>query len=61
MHDLLRAGVDLKGAVSAEHGIGRAKKKYFAELEDPTKLALMRGIKKVFDPNGILNPGVLFD
>jgi glycolate oxidase len=61
MHDLLRAGVDLGGAVSAEHGIGAAKKKYYSELEDPTKLALMRGIKKVFDPNGILNPGVLFD
>jgi glycolate oxidase len=61
MHDLLRAGVDLGGAVSAEHGIGAAKKKHYSELEDPTKLTLMRGIKKVFDPNGILNPGVLFD
>jgi glycolate oxidase len=61
MHDLLRAGVDMGGAVSAEHGIGSAKKKHLAELEDPTKLTLMRGIKKVFDPNGILNPGVLFD
>jgi glycolate oxidase len=61
MRDLLSAGVTLGGAVSAEHGIGHAKKRYFSELEDPTKLTLMRGIKKVFDPNGILNPGVLFD
>lgn len=61
MHDLLKAGLGLGGAVSAEHGIGSAKKDHFAELEDPTKLTLMRGIKKVFDPNGILNPGVLFD
>jgi glycolate oxidase len=61
MRDLLEAGLDLGGAVSAEHGIGQAKKKYYAELEDPTKLALMKGIKKVFDPNGILNPGVLFE
>ncbi len=59
MHDLLRAGVDMGGAVSAEHGIGAAKRKYYSELEDPTKLALMKGIKNVFDPNGILNPGVL--
>jgi glycolate oxidase len=61
MHDLLGAGVDLGGAVSAEHGIGRAKKKYYASLEEPAKLALMKGIKKAFDPNGIMNPGVLFD
>lgn len=61
MHDLLEAGIDLGGAVSAEHGIGRAKKKYYAKLEEPTKLALMKGIKKVFDPNGIMNPGVLFE
>lgn len=61
MHDLLRAGISLGGAVSAEHGIGHAKKKYFAELEDPVKLALLKGIKKVFDPNGILNPGVLLE
>jgi glycolate oxidase len=61
MRDLLHAGVTLGGAVSAEHGIGWAKKRYLSELEDPTKLTLMRGIKKVFDPNGILNPGVLFD
>ncbi|HVW29919.1 MAG TPA: FAD-binding oxidoreductase [Polyangiaceae bacterium] len=61
LRDLLKAGVTLGGAVSAEHGIGHAKKRYLSELEDPTKLALMKGIKKVFDPNGILNPGVLFD
>jgi glycolate oxidase len=61
MHDLLEAGVGFGGAVSAEHGIGRAKKKYYAKLEEPAKLALMRGIKKAFDPNGIMNPGVLFD
>ena len=61
MKDLLAAGMTLGGAVSAEHGIGHAKKKYLADLEDPTKLALMRGIKQVFDPRGILNPGVLLD
>jgi glycolate oxidase len=61
MKELFATGLALGGAVSAEHGIGRAKKKYFAELEDPNKLALMRGIRKVFDPKGILNPGALFD
>jgi len=61
MRDLLRAGVTLGGAVSAEHGIGSAKKGYLSELEDPTRLRLMKGIKQVFDPKGILNPGILLD
>lgn len=47
------------GSFSAEHGVGRLK---VAELErygDPAKLAAMRAIKKVLDPNGIMNPGAV--
>lgn len=58
--DLFSAAMDLGGAISGEHGVGIAKKKYFNSLEDPTKVALMRQIKAVFDPNGILSPNVLF-
>ena len=46
----------LGGKVSGEHGIGYAKKPYLADSLDPNALALMAGIKKVFDPNNILNP-----
>ena len=61
MHGILAAGVALGGAVSGEHGIGRAKKDHLAAIEDPNKLALMRRIKTAFDPAGILNPGAIFD
>ena len=60
MLELFRLGMDHGGAISGEHGLGRTKAKYWLELEDPTKVALMRRIKAAFDPNGILNPGALF-
>jgi glycolate oxidase len=59
--DLLAAGMALGGAISGEHGIGKAKKTYVAALEDPVKLALWRRIKLAFDPANVLNPGTIFD
>ena len=48
---------ELRGQVSGEHGIGYAKKEYLRESLGDTAIDLMAGIKKVFDPNMILNPG----
>jgi D-lactate dehydrogenase len=50
----------LDGSLSGEHGIGLEKKDFIDREVDPVSLSLMRGIKKLFDPNGILNPGKIF-
>lgn len=51
----------LGGKISGEHGIGQKRKALFAKYEDPAALALMKAVKKAFDPHLILNPGKLFD
>jgi glycolate oxidase len=52
--------VELGGTLSGEHGIGIAKRPYMSLAMGEVNLNLMRGIKKVFDPKGILNPGKIF-
>jgi len=49
------------GSISAEHGIGLAKKPYLLGTRSTAEIELMRGIRRVFDPNGIMNPGKVFD
>lgn len=54
---LYKEAVACGGLVSGEHGIGRGKVKYLSESIGETNMELMRGLKKVFDPELILNPG----
>lgn len=51
----------LGGTISGEHGIGLVQKGYMGIVFDDTSLELMKGIKKIFDPNNILNRGKIFD
>ena len=58
--ETFRLSVALGGTISGEHGIGYVKAPYLDYAIDRPTLEVMKGIKKVFDPNGILNPGKMF-
>jgi FAD/FMN-containing dehydrogenase len=45
------------GSISAEHGIGRLKREHMREIKSPVELQMMQDVKRLLDPNGILNPG----
>ncbi len=51
----------LGGTISGEHGIGFVQKEYLPIVFNNTELGLMKGIKKLFDPNMILNPGKIWE
>ncbi len=59
IEELFREVVILGGSISGEHGIGWVQKDYLPLALSKVELELMRSIKKVFDPKGILNPGKL--
>lgn len=58
--EIFELTVALKGTLSGEHGIGYVQKDYMPIAFSNMELQLMKGIKKVFDPNNILNPGKIF-
>lgn len=59
--EIYEAALKYGGTIAAEHGTGRTRKKYL-EMQFPAEVIdLMRGIKRTFDPNNILNPGAIFD
>lgn len=55
--DLFQLAIDLDGTLTGEHGIGLSKAPYMTLEHDPAAMDVMRHIKKMFDPNNILNPG----
>jgi len=59
--ELYADGLARGGVISGEHGIGLVKKPFLSLALDPVQIAIMRGIKRLFDPGGILNPGKIFD
>ena len=56
VHDLVH---ELEGSFSAEHGVGRLKTEELERYGDPVRLDLMRAIKDLLDPQGIMNPGAV--
>ncbi|MEU3960518.1 FAD-linked oxidase C-terminal domain-containing protein [Streptomyces buecherae] len=58
--EIMALGLELGGTITGEHGVGVLKKEWLARELGPVGLELQRGIKAVFDPDGILNPGKLF-
>ena len=57
MDEFYETALTMGGTLSGEHGIGIAKKKWISMQFNEAAMEIMRGIKKVFDPNNILNPG----
>jgi glycolate oxidase len=58
--EMLRAVVELGGALSGEHGIGLEKSAFMPWVYSEADLAAMHRLKDVLDPDGILNPGKIF-
>ena len=59
--ELFRDAKARGGVISGEHGIGLVKKPYLSIVLDERQIEIMRGIRRVFDPHGIMNPGKIFD
>ncbi len=59
--DLFKAAFSLGGKLSGEHGIGISKKPFYSKYVDSGYIKTLKNIKKVYDPNNILNPGKILD
>ena len=61
LDDIFSTALELGGSISGEHGIGLEKKRFLKQAMPPEAINLLREIKKVFDPRGILNPGKIWE
>ena len=61
VEQIIEAAVEFGGVLSGEHGIGLEKQKFMRRTQDPVFIDLMRKIKDIFDPQGILNPGKIWE
>ena len=59
--EIIAAAIEFGGVLSGEHGIGLEKQKFLRRTQDPTFIELMKQIKRIFDPKGILNPGKIWE
>jgi glycolate oxidase len=57
---VMALGLDLGGTITGEHGVGLLRREWLAREVGPLALRLHRDVKRVFDPDGILNPGKVF-
>jgi glycolate oxidase len=60
VREIFRFTLEMEGTISGEHGVGLTKSDYIGMEIPPAELELMKKIKGVFDPKGILNPGKIF-
>ncbi|MBC7642354.1 MAG: FAD-binding protein [Flavobacterium sp.] len=60
IREIFELTIALKGTLSGEHGIGFVQKNYMNIAFNAVQINLMKGIKSIFDPNNILNPGKIF-
>ena len=58
--EIIEAAVELGGVLSGEHGIGLEKQKFFNRVTEPAVVDMMKGVKALFDPNNIMNPGKIW-
>jgi FAD/FMN-containing dehydrogenase len=57
---VLQVVSEFKGSISAEHGVGSAKKKWLSLSRSQTEIDMMKAIKSAIDPQGLMNPNTLF-
>lgn len=61
LQEVFDGAIELGGTITGEHGVGLAKKPFLPAQLGEVGIAMLRRLKDSFDPNGILNPGKVFD